>query len=162
MRLPAGSGTALTGDWDGDGLRSPGRYEGGQWWITNAIVGDALWEAYAIFGGEPQDVPVVGSIDDDRRDDIGFVRDGTWALRLTDQTRRPQDLDPDIRVRWNRAERTGILTFPFGSSGDLPVVGDWDRDGADEPGIVQNRTTWSPSRGLDRLPDHQAEPRPAA
>lgn len=194
VRLPAGSGTALTGDWDGDGLRTPGRYEGGQWWITNASVGDALWEAYATFGGEPQDVPVVGSIDDDRRDDIGIFRDGIWTwqtttgetlapiafgsvgdtpvvgdwdgdgtadlgvvrngiwtLRLTDQARRPQDLDPDIRVRWNRAERTAILTFPFGSSGDLPVVGDWDRDGADEPGIVQNRTTWALSRGLDRL-----------
>ena len=194
VRLPAANGIALMGDWNGDGIRTPGRYEAGQWLITDAIVGDALWEPYATFGGEVQDVPVVGDVDGDGRDDIGVFRDGTWTwratggnapaqaalgqagdtpvvgdwdgngtadigvvrdgrwtLRIADLESRPRGLDRGMQVQWSPDDGTATLTFGFGSSGDLPVVGDWNRDGADDPGIVQNRTTWALSRGIEQL-----------
>ncbi len=44
-----------------------------------------------------------------------------------------------------------MLSFVFGSFGDLPVVGDWDRDGRSEPGVVQDRSAWVLSGGLGAL-----------
>ena len=41
-----------------------------------------------------------------------------------------------------RDVRAAVLQFRFGRIGDVPVVGDWDRDGRDEPGAVRNRATW--------------------
>ena len=194
VRLPAAAGTPLMGDWNGDGMLTPGRYEAGQWFITNAAVNSAQWEGYAAFGGEPTDVPVVGFLDGDKRSDIGvfrngtwtwqvtkgdtpapvvfgqagdvpvvgdwngdgrsdigFVRQGRWNLRITGLERKPRGLDKSITVQWAKREGTAVLSFVFGSFGDLPVVGDWNRDGSDDPGVIQDRSTWVLSRGIDKL-----------
>jgi len=194
VRLPAAAGTPLMGDWNGDGMLTPGRYEAGQWFITNAAVNSPQWEGYAAFGGEPTDVPVVGFIDGDKRSDIGIFRNGTWtwqvtkgdtpapvvfgqagdvpvvgdwngdgrsdiglvrqgrwSLRITGLERKPRGLDKSITVQWTKREGTAVLSFAFGSFGDLPVVGDWNRDGSDDPGVIQDRSTWVLSRGIDKL-----------
>ena len=194
VRLPAAAGAPLMGDWNGDGMLTPGRYEAGQWFITNAAVNSPQWEGYAAFGGEPTDVPVVGFIDGDKRSDIGifrngtwtwqvtkgdtpapvvfgqagdvpvvgdwngdgrsdigFVRQGRWNLRITGLERKPRGLDKSITVQWTKREGTAVLSFVFGSLGDLPVVGDWNRDGSDDPGVIQDRSTWVLSRGIDKL-----------
>lgn len=190
VRLPAGGGTPVMGDWNGDGLLTPGRFENGEWFITNGAVNNPQWEAYATFG-QPTDTPIVGYIDGDKRSDIGtfsngvwtwkttrdlapapvtfgqagdipvvgdwngdgrtdlgFVRQGEWTLRITGLNRKPRKLDKSIDMVWNKAAGTAVLTFDFGSFGDVPVVGDWNRDGIDDPGVVQNRQTWVLSKGI--------------
>ncbi len=194
VSMPPAAGTPLLGDWNGDGVATPGRYDAGQWFITNAAANSPTWEPHGTFGGDPRDIPVVGRYDKDKladigvfrdgqwlwqrangkpsapenfgrpgdipvvgdwdgdnRDDIGVVRQGVWFLRLTNVQGKIPRLDGSISVTRNRSAGTAVLEFGFGSFGDLPVVGDWDRDGRDEPGVVQDRTTWVLSRGLDGL-----------
>ncbi len=117
MSMPPVTGRPLLGDWNGDGVATPGYYEAGQWYVTNASVDSAAWEPYLSFGGEPTDVPVVGRIDKDRRTDVGVFRDGTWLWHLSNGR-------PDV-------------TDQFGAAGDVPIVGDWDGDGRDDLGVVR-------------------------
>ncbi len=197
VSMPSAGGSPLLGDWNGDGVATPGRYENGEWFITNAAVNSPSWESHATFGGDPGDIPVVGRLDKDkrfdigvfrdglwrwqrangkpakesrfgsagdipvvgdwdgdRRDDIGVVRSGQWILRVTGLKNKKAAkalVGKGITVTKMRPKGTFVLTFPFGSFGDLPVVGDWNRDGRDEPGIVQDRSVWVLSGGLDRL-----------
>ncbi len=191
MSMPPAAGVPLLGDWNGDGVATPGRYEAGQWFVTNASVDSPQWEGKAAFGGDPADVPVVGRIDKDRRtdigvfragvwhwqrangkpsaidqfgqagdvpvvgdwdgdgrDDLGVVRGDVWLLRLTGVSKKPKFVGKQVDVTMVRDVRAAVLQFRFGAPGDIPVVGDWDRDGRDDPGMVRSRSTWLLSEGL--------------
>lgn len=117
MSMPPATGRPLLGDWNGDGVATPGYYDAGQWFVTNASVDSAQWEPYLSFGGEPTDIPVVGHVDKDRKTDVGVFRDGTWLWHLSN----------------GRPDRTD----QFGAAGDIPIVGDWDGDGRDDLGVVR-------------------------
>ena len=119
MSMPPAGGVPLLGDWNGDGVATPGRYEAGQWFITNASVDSPAWEGKTAFGGDPADIPVVGRIDKDRRTDIGVFRDGEW--------------------HWQRANGKPSAVDQFGQAGDIPIVGDWDGDGRDDLGVVRGQ-----------------------
>ena len=203
MSLPPAPGVPLLADWNGDGIATPGRYENGQWFVTNAAVDSPVWEPFASFGGDPADIPVVaqldkdgradigvfrngvflwqrangkpaandefgqagdlpivGDWDGDGRDDVGVVRSGTWILRFTDVGRRLDGIGPGITVDRVPQFRAAIVTFPFGIATDIPVVGDWDRDGRDDPGVVRNRSAWILSDGLARLGRTSVESHP--
>jgi hypothetical protein len=194
MNMPPAGGAPLLGDWNGDGVATPGRYEAGQWFITNAAVDSPQWEGKTAFGGDPADLPVVGRLDKDRRtdigvfrngewhwqrangkaapvqqfgqagdipvvgdwdgdgrDDLGVVRGDTWLLRVTDVKKKPDYVGKHIDVVMDRPVRAAVLQFRFGSVGDIPVVGDWDRDGRDEPGVVHNRSEWILATGLEHI-----------
>lgn len=200
IELPPAAGIPLMGDWNGDGIATPGRYENGHWLITNAAADTPQWEGKVAFGGEPGDIPVVGNLNRDKRadigvfrngvwlwqlsngealaprefgvagdrpvvgdwdgngvDDIGVVRGNTWYLMVTG-TKAPavkkflrKGVGPGIAVTRYPAARSAMLQFTFGGPTDLPVVGDWDRDGLSEPGFVRGATTWVLASGLDRL-----------
>ena len=201
--MPPGGGIPLLGDWNGDGASTPGRYDGGQWFVTNASVDSAQWEGRAAFGGEPGDIPVVGRIDKDRaadigvfrsgewhwqgakgralpvdrfgeagdvpvvgdwdgdgRDDLGVVRGDVWLLRLTGITRRPGWIGRQVDITMDRSVRAAVLRFRFGAAGDVPVVGDWNRDGRDDPGVVRNRSQWVLSDGLAHVRRTLVDSRP--
>ncbi len=203
MRMPPAGGTPLLADWNGDGVETPGRYESGQWFITNAAVDSAQWEGKAAFGGDPADIPVVGLIDRDRRadigvfragawhwqrangkpaavdqfgqagdipvvgdwdgdgrDDIGVVRAGTWILRLTRVGKRPGFIGKKVSVTLMPEVRAAVVQFPFGLPTDVPVVGDWNRDGRDEPGVVRDRRDWYLSEGLKKVGRRSLEVHP--
>ncbi|MBK9738980.1 MAG: hypothetical protein IPO93_05625 [Actinobacteria bacterium] len=194
MTMPVAGGRALLGDWNGDGVATPGRYEAGQWFVTNASVDSPQWEAKTSFGGDPADIPVVANLDKDKkadigvfragtwiwqrangkparndqfgaagdipivgdwdgdgRDDIGVVRGGAWILRLTRIDAKPAWVGKDVQVSMVREARAAVLQFPYGLPTDTPVVGDWDRDGRSDPGVVRNGRDWLLSDGLGKL-----------
>ena len=194
MTMPAATGRALLGDWNGDGLATPGRYDAGQWFVTNAAVSTADWEPYASFGGDPADVPVTGRIDNDRRtdigvfrngtwlwlrangkpartdefgaagdtpivgdwdgdgrDDIGVVRGGAWILRVTGTAKKPSWVGKGVQVQRHPESDAVVVMFPYGLPTDVPVVGDWDGDGRDDPGVVRSGRDWYLSKGLGRV-----------
>ena len=194
MSMPPATGTPLLGDWNGDGLATPGRYDNGQWFVTNAAVDSAVWEPYLSFGGDPADVPVVGRIDKDTRadvgvfrngtwiwhltngrpdrtdqfgaagdipivgdwdgdgrDDLGVVRGGAWILRITGRSTKPSWVGRDVQVQPHPESNAVVLTFAYGLPTDGPVVGDWDGDGRDDPGVVRGGRDWYLSRGLRRV-----------
>jgi hypothetical protein len=192
MTMPGGTGTPLLADWNGDGVATPGRYDAGQWFVTNATVATAPWESKGTFGGQSGDVPVTGQIDKDHkadfgifragtwlwkrangkpdrtdqfgeagdvpvvgdwngdgRDDIGVVRGPTWILRIDHIDKAPSF--PGAAVTFFAQARAAQVQFNFGAAGDVPVAGDWNRDGRDEPGVVRAGRDWFLSAGLGQL-----------
>ena len=75
-------------------------------------------------------------------DKIGVLRNGAWYL------------DYNGNRVWEPA--SGDVSFWFGTSGDLPVAGDWNADGKDEIGVLRNgawyldyngNRVWEPASG---------------
>ena len=194
ITLPAAAGTPLMGDWDGDGLMTPGRYDNGSWFGSDGAVGTAGWVALGSLGtsgdtpvvgridkdrqsdlgvfrdgvwtwqlskggtrtdafGQAGDIPIVGDWDGDGTDDIGVVRAGSWIMRLTDVSKAPK-MGKGVVVDYVKDAKAAVLTFGFGNPGETPVVGDWNGDGIDTPGVVRG-STWVLSakgpRGLKKV-----------
>lgn len=129
----------VTGDWDGNGVTDRGAVDeiGGKlrWYfdtVASTENGDpedpfGIGEVYFDFGPAGA-TPVTGDWDGDSISDIGYVvEDGDflqWHL-------------------YSVETKSVVDVLTFGRAGsivdkrvDTPVVGDWDNDGKDEPGVV--------------------------
>jgi Tol biopolymer transport system component len=119
----------VTGDWDGDGIETPGMFRpsSGFAYLRNSL--DTGVADVSFFFGAPGDVPLAGDWDGDGLDSLGIYRPsiGKAFLRNT--------LD------------TGFadVEYYFGVPGDRPFVGDFDADGVDEIGLYR------PGSGLTYL-----------
>ena len=116
---------AITGDWNGNGIRSIGVFQNGTWRLD--INGNGRLDAndpHFTFG-EAGDIPVVGDFDADGIEEVGVFRDGTWI----------------IDINGNRERDAQDKVFEMGAQGDFPVVGDWDGDGVDDPAVVRPAVT---------------------
>jgi peptidoglycan/xylan/chitin deacetylase (PgdA/CDA1 family) len=107
----------VVGDWDGDGIDTPGVVRGATWYLRNSNTSGPA--DITLRWGFAYDRPVVGDWDGDGEDTPGVVRGGTWYLRNTND---PAD--------------AGRRTVTFGTSSYTAVAGDWNRDGIDTPGVV--------------------------
>lgn len=107
----------VVGDWDGDGVASPGVVRGNRWLLRNANSAGPADHDFTF--GEAGDIPVVGRWTDDGRARAGMVRGDTWMLRTTDGG--------------------ALNTFDFGPGG-VPVAGDWQGLGVDRPGWFEDGT----------------------
>ena len=121
FRFGAGKDIPITGDWNGDGIRSIGVYRDGNWQLD--LDGDGRWSASdAILQfGQTGDIPVVGDFDGNGVEEIGIYRAGQWMV----------DSDGD------RELTAHDRVFEMGGANDHPVVGDWNGDGIDEPGLYR-------------------------
>jgi peptidoglycan hydrolase-like amidase len=113
---PAGA-VRLVGDWNGDGVPTPGWFKDGQWGMHDRL--DGTGTTTLLQYGQRGDVPVVGDWDGDGVDTVGVVRGNLWILR--NEYRRGAD---DIVMR-------------YGEPSDVKVVGDWDGNGTDTLGVVR-------------------------
>ena len=107
----------IVGDWDGDGIDTPGIVRGNWWFLRNSNtsgVGEIGFQY-----GDVGDIPVVGDWDGNGTDTPGIMRGNYWFLRNAN-TSGP-----------------GEIGFQYGDNGDIPIVGDWNADGADTAGIVR-------------------------
>ena len=117
----------VTGDWNGNGIRSIGTFENGTWRLD--VNGDGRFglEDETVQFGRAGDVPVVGDFNGDGIEEIAVYRSGTFIMD-TDGNR---ELDATDK------------TLAMGDSLSKPVVGDWDGDGVDEPGVyTENQTRY--------------------
>ena len=88
--------------------------------ITNVVAQNATFT-----GGLAGAKGVSGDWNGDGIDTIGSFSNGTWKIRNSNF--------PIINPPFGG----GILTINFGQAGDLPVVGDWNNDGVDSPGVYR-------------------------
>ena len=110
-------GIPLWGDWDGDGVATPGRWRNGVFYLSNRQDGGGALIELAY--GRATDTPVVGDWDGDGTDTIGVVRGNRFILR--------------------NEYRSGAddIVMAYGRDTDTPVVGDWDGNGTDTLGVVR-------------------------
>jgi hypothetical protein len=111
--------TPLLGDWDGDGVDTPGWFKNGAWRVVNEYEVGA--STYDFSFGMAGDLPIVGDWNGDGRDTAGFVRKTTWHIRNENSS--------------GVADRT----FEYGRPGDVPLPGNWDGVPGDEAGIIRDR-----------------------
>ncbi|MEY2420438.1 MAG: hypothetical protein QOI95_505 [Acidimicrobiaceae bacterium] len=110
----------VMGDWNGDGIDSPGVFRNGTWYLRNSNTNGPPDLAFGF--GLPGDTPVVGDWNGDGVDTIGVFRLGRFYQR--------------------NQNSNGIVdnTFEYGFVGDRATAGDWNGDGIDTPGIYRNGT----------------------
>lgn len=113
----------LFGDWNGDGVATPGVYRAG-WWHLRNDNSTGRGDVSFFYGGHAGDRPIVGDWDGDGTDTVGIIRAGTW--HLVDSHRGGS---ADITFHYGRVDE-----------GDVPLAGDWDGDGIDTAGIVRDGT----------------------
>jgi len=89
------------------------------------------WTAADRYGqfGTSGDIPIVGDWDSDGTDDVGVFQSSSSGGYFS--------LDMDNSLSWTAADRYG----QFGTSGDIPIVGDWDSDGTDDVGVFQSSSS---------------------
>ena len=116
----------VTGDWNGNGIRSIGTFRDGVWELD--VNGDGKFDHLdkSVRFGRAGDVPVVGDFNGDGIEEIAIYRNGTWII----DSNGNRELDITDR------------TFELGGANDKPVAGDWDGDGTDEPAIYTEQQ-WS-------------------
>jgi hypothetical protein len=117
------------GDWDGDGVASPGLYRQSDGFVYlrhSNTQGNAELE---FFFGNPDDVPLVGDFDGDGRDSVSIWRPSEARVFI-------------INELGVGGEGLGAADFDFffGNPGDTPFVGDFDGDGVDTIGLHREST----------------------
>ena len=110
----------VMGDWDGNGVDTPGVVQGNVWNLDNGY-GTA---ADIVFGfGVATDTFIVGDWDGDGIDTPGVVRGNVWYLKANNN---PND------------GTLHVAPFGYGSASDIRIAGDWDGDGDETPGVVRD------------------------
>jgi len=102
----------LMGDWDGDGVRTPGYFRSGTFHLRNSNAGGPDSATFTF--GNARGFPVAGDFNGDGADDIAVYLNGAWEIRITG------------------SGATSTATLGSGTWPNVvPVAGDWDGDGTD-------------------------------
>lgn len=112
----------VTGDWNGNGIRSIGTFLDGVWRLDVNGNGRFGPEDKTVQFGRAGDIPIVGDFSGDGIDQIGVFRDGTWIIDSNN----------------NHIEDANDLRIVYGQAGDIPVVGDWNGDGVADIGVYRS------------------------
>lgn len=151
----------LVGDWNGDGIDTPGVFRNGVVYLRNSNTAGPADITYT-FGPAGTKV-IVGDWDGDGIDTLGVVQGDTFYLRATNAasstftTQVAVGLlatDTPIAGDWNgdgidtvAVYRPSMRAFYidgavvwYGLVGDVPVIGDWNNDGIDTVGVFRNGT----------------------
>ena len=122
---PPGMFVYLAGDWNGDGVDTPGVYDPATstFFLRNANNSGAANVTF-IYGVPGTLIPVVGDWDGDGDDTIGLY-DPVSATFFLKNTNAPGNAD---------------ITFQYGlpGSGFTPIAGDWNGDGVDTIGLYDS------------------------
>jgi hypothetical protein len=160
-RLPL---KAISGDWNGDGIDTPGFIRGNTWYLRNSNSGPG--PADVVFSwGLGTDQPIVGDWDGNGKDGIGVKRGNQWYLANNPGAGTSQTFawglptDKPVAGDWDGNGRDGIgvyrngawylanvpgggtsMQFNWGATTDTPITGDWDANGKDLVGVRRGNT----------------------
>jgi glucose/arabinose dehydrogenase len=127
----------LAGDWNGDGITTIGFYDpaSGIFRLKNSLTGGNADIALSLTSEVPRaadTVPVAGDWDGNGQDSLGFYDRVTHTFRLKNAI-----AGPEVPFTFNTGINMGTLP-PSGRY--LPVMGDWNGDGDDTPGLFHPDT----------------------
>ncbi len=119
--------TPLTGDWNGDGKDDIGVYRESSSRFYRDTNGNGRWDGSSVDSvstmGALGDTPITGDWNGDGKDDIGVYRGATNRFYR----------DVDGNGIWDSTSVDRVDSF--GTSGDTPIIGDWNGDGKDDIGV---------------------------
>ncbi|MFO7699864.1 MAG: hypothetical protein R6W79_04580 [Acidimicrobiia bacterium] len=117
------------GDWDCNGTATPGLFRKSDAYAYLRNHNSAGVADIRFFFGNPSDIPMAGDFNGDGCDTLSIYRPSDQRFYVINQL---------------GADEGGLgsadYSFVFGDPGDTPVVGDWDGDGIDEPGLYREST----------------------
>jgi FtsP/CotA-like multicopper oxidase with cupredoxin domain len=153
----------LMGDWNGDGVVTPGLKRGNMYILSNT---NASGNGEIVFWfGLPTDEPIVGDWNGDGIDTICVKRGNMYDISNTNASGNGDIVfwfglptDEPIVGDWNgdgidtigikrgniytlnnsNSSGNGDFTFGYGFSTDLPIIGDWNGDGIDTIGVFRD------------------------
>lgn len=119
----------FVGDWDCDGVDSPGMYRAADGYVYLRNSNTEGVADIRFYFGNPGDTPLVGDFDGDGCDTVSVFRASEGRVYIID---RLGSGDVGLGV--------ADMDYPFGRPGDHPVAGDWDGDGVDAVGAYRPST----------------------
>lgn len=116
--------TAFIGDWDCDGVKTPGLYRrsNGYVYLRNSNTQGIADVSY--YFGNPNDIPIAGDFDGNACDTVSIYRPSEGRFYVIN---RLGSADQGLGA--------ADYSYLFGNIGDVPVAGDWDGDGVDTAGL---------------------------
>jgi len=117
------------GDWDGDGVETPGLYRqsDGYVYLRNSnTVGIA---DIKFFFGNPGDVPIAGDFNNDGFDTVSIYRPSNQTFYIINKL-----------GSGDAGLGAADFSYVFGNPGDKPFVGDFDGDGIETAGLHREST----------------------
>ncbi|WP_148426890.1 VCBS repeat-containing protein [Micromonospora sp. AP08] len=127
----------VSGDWNNDGVDTVGVYRPSTstFYLRDVNSGAATRE-FKFGSGSSGDIPVAGDWNNDGFDSVGVFRPGNSTWYLTNGTSTATN-NTDYEFK-----------FGSGSSGDIPVAGDWNNNGFDSVGVFRpGNSTWYLTNG---------------
>lgn len=120
---------AFTGDWDCDGVETPGLYRRSDGYVYLRNSNTQGVADIAFFFGNPGDLPLAGDFNGDGCDTLSIYRPSESRVFVVN------------RLGANDAGLGAADSdFLFGNPGDLPFTGDFDGDGIDSVGLHRAST----------------------
>ena len=120
---------AFSGDWDGDGIDTPGLYRRSDGYVYLRNSNTQGIADVSFFFGNPGDLPIAGDFDGDGLDTVSIYRPSEQRFYIVNSL---------------GAEDGGLgaadYSFMFGNPGDVPFTGDFDGDGVDTIGLHRPST----------------------
>ncbi|MCS7317156.1 MAG: hypothetical protein NZZ41_02385 [Candidatus Dojkabacteria bacterium] len=123
----------VMGDWNGDGVSTPGIYRNGNFYFVESYPADNIIseeDVSTMIFGNPNTyyVPIAGDWDGDTKDSLGLYKPDTGEFFLTDIIASDRIVD----------QATYIVVIGSGAINKIPISGDWDGDGRDSIGYYDS------------------------
>ncbi len=119
----------LVGDWDCDGIDTPGMYRQSDGYVYLRNSNTAGVADRRFFLGNPQDIPIAGDFDGDGCDTVSVYRATEGKVYIVNR------LGDD-----GRGLGAADISYYFGNPADVPFAGDFDGDGDDTIGLHRAST----------------------
>jgi VCBS repeat-containing protein len=117
------------GDWDGDGVETPGLYRQSDGYVYLRNSNDVGVADIKFFFGNPGDVPIAGDFNADGIDTVSIYRPSNQTFYIINKL---GENDGGLG--------TAEFSHVFGNPGDKPFVGDFDGDGMETAGLHREST----------------------
>ena len=117
------------GDWDGDGIETPGLYRQSDGFVYLTNTNSTSTADISFFFGNPGDIPIAGDFNGDGFDTVSIFRPSNQTAFIINE------LGED-----GGGLGAADVAYVIGNPGDKPFVGDFDGDGVETVGLHREST----------------------